>query len=61
MESSSQEAREAFVDSRFAHLLIADGYFATCAKAGERPTYGYPANHLPPAMGSMEVKTTFLS
>lgn len=60
MESSNQEAGNSLVDQRFADLLI-DGYFAICAKDGQRPVYGYPANHLPEATGLMEVKTTFLA
>lgn len=56
----SQQANDGLVDARFSGLLI-DGYFATCAKAGERPTYGYPANHLPEVAGEMEIRTSFLA
>ena len=60
MDRNNQQGQQGLVDAQFEHLLI-DGYFSTRAKAGERPTYGYPANHLPEAKGSMELKTSFLS
>lgn len=41
--------------------IYIDGYFTECVRKGEKPSYGYPTNHLP-AVGthSMEVKTGFI-
>ncbi len=60
MDQNTQQGPQALVDAEFEGLFI-EGYFASRAKAGERPTYGYPANHLPEATGSMELKTSFLA
>jgi len=60
MDRDEAEAEDGLVDARFEDLMIV-GYFGTRAKAGERPTYGYPPNHLPQASGTMKVRTAFLS
>jgi hypothetical protein len=37
------------------------GYFTQRVQSGERPKYGYPANHLPETTGArMEVCTSFM-
>jgi hypothetical protein len=42
--------------------LFIDGYFTRRVQAGERPKYGYPANHLPETDGdSMELVTSFVA
>lgn len=45
-----------------ARAIFIDGYFTGRVKAGERPSYGYPANHLPETDGStMELVTSFMA
>jgi hypothetical protein len=41
--------------------LFIDGYFTQRVKAGDRPSYGYPKNHLPETEGESEVVTIFSS
>ena len=42
--------------------LFIEGYFTTRINKGERPKYGYPANHLPTTTcDRMEVATTFMA
>lgn len=39
-----------------------EGYFAQRVRAGDRPNYAYPANHLPKATGArMEIVTSFVA
>jgi len=39
-----------------------DGYFTQRMNAGDRPQYGYPANHLPDATNArMEIVTSFMA
>lgn len=39
-----------------------DGYFTRRIMAGDRPKYGYPANHLPETNGeTMELVTSFVA
>ena len=42
--------------------LFIEGYFTSRINAGERPKYGYPANHLPITKGDrMEFVTSFVA
>jgi hypothetical protein len=42
--------------------LFIKGYLTDCFAKGERPTYGFPTNHLPETTGGdMEVLTGFLA
>ncbi len=42
--------------------LFIDGYFSQRVRAGDRPDYDYPINHLPKATGrTMEVVTSFVA
>lgn len=39
-----------------------DGYFTQRVRSGERPDYGYPANHLPETTGArMKIDTSFIA
>lgn len=41
--------------------LYIGGYFTSRIEAGERPKYGYPANHLPKTTSErMDVATSFM-
>jgi hypothetical protein len=52
-DSAAQEALRS-------HFL--DGWFTRAFDSGERPAYGYPANHLPePNVESMEIETAFFA
>lgn len=54
----SEQARRPEAGERPA--LFIEGYLDTRFKSGERPTYGYPKNHLPEARGQkMQVVTSF--
>jgi hypothetical protein len=45
-----------------AQSLFISGYFTSRVKSGFRPTYGYPANHLPETkVSSMELVTSFMA
>ncbi len=42
--------------------LFIDGYFSQRVRAGDRPNYDYPINHLPKTNGAtMEVVTSFMA
>lgn len=44
-----------------AKLEFADGYFSSRILAGDKPDYGYPANHLPDVGDKeIELKTSFV-
>ena len=47
--------------NRLSDLFI-DGYFSQRVRAGDRPNYDYPINHLPKTPGTtMEVVTSFVA
>lgn len=42
--------------------LFIDGYFTQRVRAGERPDYGYPTNHLPETtVARMQIHTSFMA
>ena len=42
--------------------LFISGYFTQRVRSGDRPNYGYPANHLPETTGArMEIDTSFMA
>ena len=42
--------------------VFIDGYLNDLYRSGRRPTYGYPANHLPKTTGGpMNVVTSFMA
>ncbi len=47
---------------RDGHALYIEGYFSNRTWKGERPSYGYPKNHLPePTIEKMEVEPGFVT
>jgi hypothetical protein len=58
MGTTKRESKEA-VENRDLYI---DGYFTQRVRAGERPKYGYPANHLPKTTDArMQIHTSFMA
>jgi hypothetical protein len=56
--ATSNESKEAMEDRD----LYIEGYFTQRVRAGERPKYGYPTNHLPETtIARMQIHTSFMA
>jgi hypothetical protein len=60
MSGNASSQQKVLIDERFRDFFV-DGYCHARALAGDRPSYGYPANHLPKTTGSTKIKTIFMA
>lgn len=56
-----EDRKEQLVGTDNIPPLFISGYFSDCLAKGDRPDYGYPANHLPETtIDRMEIHTSFM-